>query len=119
MFKTKLKTKFSGKTHYVHRLVSQKYIPNPENKSTVNHINGIKDDNRVENLEWATRSENNQHAHDNGLKGMAQLRQRKLTMKEAREIREKYIPWKYTMMRLSKEYGVNPGNISKIIRNIK
>lgn len=58
----------NSNAEFVHRLVAEAFIPNPDNLPTVNHKDGNKHNNVVENLEWASFSENNQHAYDNNLK---------------------------------------------------
>lgn len=95
-----------GKYYSVHRLVAITYIENPENKPEVNHINGIKSDNRVENLEWVTKKENAQHAIKSGLtkqKGEDNKRS-KLTNYEVVRIR---IDMR-SQRTIAKEYNISP-----------
>ena len=80
----------------VHRLVAASFIPNPDSKETVNHKDGIKLNNHVHNLEWATRSENVQHSYDVGLKkpmrGATHPRSKLLDC-EVKFIRENYMKY--------------------------
>jgi len=107
----------AGKKTKVHRLLAEAFIPNPENKPEVNHIDGDKTNNAVTNLEWATASENRQHAYDTGLRGRAVDRVlAKLSEDDVRAIRsaylDKYNGWGRAMAR---KYGVSATVISYIV----
>ena len=109
-----LRTNINNKKYLLHRLVAMKHIPNPENKPQVNHINGIKSDNRVENLEWVTVSENVKHSYNTGLKhGKAR---RGLTAEQTLKVRSEYEKGDTTYKKLSEQYGVGSSTIRRVIK---
>jgi len=116
----KVKLSVNGKSIHtrIHRIVAETYILNPENKPQVNHIDGNKMNNCVNNLEWNTSKENTQHAINNNLMAKGEKSYRSiLSQKEVKEIRDKYTPYKYPFSKLAKEYGVSPTCIKHIIYN--
>lgn len=100
------------KTCKVHRLVADAFIENVNDKSTINHIDGNKENNSVENLEWLTQEENFQHAIKEG------LYKTKLTDEQVLYIKNKYIPHdkEYSRVALANKFGVSKGHIGRIVQ---
>jgi hypothetical protein len=106
------------KTISVHRLVALIFLPNPLNKKTVNHIDGNKSNNFLNNLEWVSHKENMKHGYKNGLinnKGMRSGKA-KLTDKQVKEIKEN--PNNLSQKELSKNYNISQQNISAILNGL-
>ena len=109
---------YGGKTVKVHRLVAEAFIKNPRNLPEVNHIDGNKENNRVDNLEWISHSDNVRHAHKIG---KYRRPPQKLSDKEVEEIRQRYRPYCRTngTNALASEYGVSAPYVWRIVTGVK
>lgn len=113
----------------VHRLVALAFIANPDNLPEINHKDGNKANNCINNLEWTTRSQNMKHAYDTGLKVVSEESggvsygenngRHKLTQQDVDEIRALYIPNdpKYGGRALARKYGISKTTIQAILHN--
>lgn len=112
-----------SKGYFVHRLVAEAFIPNIDNLPVVNHKDGDKHNNNVDNLEWTTASRNNKHAFDTGLKRPTvvpkgeQHWRHKLTYDDVVYIREHYIPGdkEFGQCALARKFNTSQSNIYGIV----
>lgn len=122
-----LRYQLERKDFYIHRLVATHFCENPNNYNEVNHIDGNKENNSADNLEWCNRSMNNKHAFQAGLRDYAELskmssckkaidakkKRRKLTDEQVREVRELLKSGK-TTRDIAKIYNCSHGVIDNI-----
>lgn len=106
--------KWSGvktKKIIIHREVAKAFVPNPNQKETVNHKNGVRMDNRANNLEWMTLKENISHSVKNGFhtKGIEHWCS-KLTPKKVKKIRSS----NWSLSKLSRRFNVSIATIANV-----
>lgn len=102
-------------TKTVHRLVALAFVDNPNGYPEVNHIDGNKENNRASNLEWCTRSQNNKHALNNGLR--ANPNPPALTPKQEKEAKIAYKNGA-TRVELGAKYHVHPDSMKKYLKGV-
>lgn len=110
----------SEKTIPVHRLVAKAFIPNPDNKPQVNHIDSNKMNNHVSNLEWCTNLQNQQHSWQSGRQAANGVNHPRniLTEAEVLQIRDLLKRTKMTKTAIGKQYGVHRSTIYRIQKRL-
>lgn len=117
-YRIKLSKNAIESTKKIHRLVAFAFLDNLENKPEVNHINGIKDDNRFDNLEWVTSSENTIHALNNNLKiSQKGSEHGNSKLNEEKVLEIKKIGRSKSLKEIAQIYGVDKSLISLILLN--
>lgn len=108
----------NGKQIPLHRFVANAFIPNPEHKPEINHKDGNKKNNCVDNLEWATRSENQRHAIDHHLQptGLSTYTG-KFTEEQRKEIKDLWNDGNYSKREIARIYGVSHTCINDILND--
>lgn len=121
-----LRVQLNYRDFYIHRLVAMVFIPNNNSKIEINHIDGNKKNNSVENLQWVTRSENNKHAFQIGLRDYNELSDmgkiggithRSITMNKANKIRKLWKTGKYFQKEIAEMFNISRSSISLIVIN--
>lgn len=98
------------KTGVIHRLVAELFIPNPENKEYINHLDGDKHNNHVDNIAWCTASENLIHAYEEGLRPRGNM-----TKKKAKILKKKLMSNPEAIDDISKEFQITQIHAQNII----
>lgn len=102
----------------IHRLIAETFIPNPENKPFINHKNGDKQNNRVENLEWCTQKENIQHSLKMGLSKPSPRNWKRLSKPvDQFDLNGNYIKTFPSQIEVERQLGISHTNISYACRH--
>lgn len=112
-----LRVLINGKDYYIHRLVAECFLPNPYEYKEVNHKDGNKTNNCVDNLEWCSRAMNNKHCFETGLRSYDELKKMSNSpaAKEARKARRKLSDSQVREVRKMLSDGMTSREIAKIL----